>query len=788
MDTDTIPQDEAQGNCLLPHHRQQLAEGSGIAPEVIIERGYRSIVPPEGYSALKPHGFTRPQANLPGLLMPLWTTDGQNGLAQYRPDQPRLGKDGKPIKYETPKNAGVRVDCPPRCQPMLADPSMALWVTEGLKKGDALASYGLCAIALLGVWNFKGKNPFGGTTVLADFDHIALKGRNVRIVFDNDVMTKPQVQKALQRLTEHLQRKGAHVTAVYLPQAGGRKIGVDNFLLVHTVQELEGLIEQPRPEPQPAAPMIELLSHAPALISRPLSLIDGRAYAATWLWVKKTDTEARAKNGDVVPLPVPQVTQEERLFLQRDDGEWFGEVTDRKVHPLCDLGLTVHLPEIPVTSRLWSASGFVAYHAGARAEAVSVFRRVVDVVDAFIDFNRSLADQTTMSEMIGCYILSTWFLEAFNVVGFLWPNGDRGSGKTQLLNVVAELSYLGQTILAGGSYACLRDLADYGATLAFDDAEHLSDPRHTDPDKRALLLAGNRRGNTVPVKEPTPSGTWRTRHVNTFCPRLFSAIRLPDAVLASRSIVVPLIRTPDRQRANADPLDYAKWPHDRSKLIDDLWSLALRHLPDLPHYVAQVDTLATLTGRNLEPWRPLLTVGRWLEDAGVEGLWTRMEALSQAYQQERPDLESADLMVLTIKVLCHYATNATSATNMEGGAEWICTSAEIKAGVVTIATDEESGLDTEKLSTDRVGRVLGRMRFKKKPREGGKGSRQWVIPLADLQGWVTSYGLCISDKWPPSHTSGTSGTTQPTCPTCGQSDWMAVPGGDAVCKVCPRQA
>ena len=153
----------------------------------------------------------------------------------YRPDAPRHGKDGKLIKYELPKDAGVRLDCPPRCQPMLADPSIPLWITEGQKKADALASHGLCAIALLGVWNFKGRNPFGGTTLLADFDYIALNGRDVRIVFDNDVMTKPQVRQALDRLTEHLQRKGAHVTAVYLPQTGGKKVGVDDYLLTHTV-------------------------------------------------------------------------------------------------------------------------------------------------------------------------------------------------------------------------------------------------------------------------------------------------------------------------------------------------------------------------------------------------------------------------------------------------------------------------------------------------------------------------------------------------------------------------
>ncbi len=164
-------------------------------PRSSLSGGYRSILAPGGYAELKTHGFTRAQANLPGLLIPLCTVDGQNGAMVYRPDTPRLGRDGKAIKYEFPKGASVRLDCPPRCWAMLGDPRTPLWLTEGMKKGDALASHGLCAIALLGVWNFKGRNPFGGTTLLSDFDYIAWKGRDVRIVFDSDVMTKPQVQQ-----------------------------------------------------------------------------------------------------------------------------------------------------------------------------------------------------------------------------------------------------------------------------------------------------------------------------------------------------------------------------------------------------------------------------------------------------------------------------------------------------------------------------------------------------------------------------------------------------------------
>ena len=57
----------------------------------------------------------------------------------------------RPIKYEMPKDSGIRLDCPPMCQPQLADPRVPLWITEGQKKADALASRGLCAVALLGV-------------------------------------------------------------------------------------------------------------------------------------------------------------------------------------------------------------------------------------------------------------------------------------------------------------------------------------------------------------------------------------------------------------------------------------------------------------------------------------------------------------------------------------------------------------------------------------------------------------------------------------------------------------
>ncbi len=755
---------------LSPQHLIMLRDESGISDEVIQARGYRTVTDPKELEVL---GFSPTQRRVPGLLLPLWTTDGHNSLYVYRPDNPRVleekrkGKrpDGtypnKVIKYEVPKGMGTRVDCPPACRPMLANPKTPLWITEGQKKADALASHGLCAIALLGVWNWKGKNEFGGITVLADFDHIAWDSRQVRIVFDSDVMNKRQVRQALGRLTEVLQRRMAHVGTVYLAGGSNGKLGVDDWLAEgHTREELEALVEAPRPEPKAAAPFIELLDETPATISRPLALVGGHAYAATWLPVRETRHETQNKRGEIIRHDPPLVELKQSLYIIRDDGAIFSEGHDACVNPLDTMGPAVHLPELPPPHRLWSTRGMKSYRAGQRPNPADVFNRVTDVVDRLIDFNRSLAGQRTMAEMIGCYILATWFLDAFNVIGFLWANGDRGSGKTHLLTVVAELAYLGQVILAGASYASLRDLADYGATLAFDDAENLSDPRRSDPDKRALLLAGNRRGNTVGLKEPTADKSWRTRHVNTFCPRLFSAMRLPDQVLGSRSIVVPLIRTPDRYRANADPLDHETWPHDRCQLIDDLWALGLTHLAELPEYDAYVARAARLTGRNLQPWRAILAVAAWLDARGMGGLWDRMEELAWKYHRdEKPDLETGDLTTLVIRALCKCVEGGVSGVKKEIPKEWIFNTSDIIAMTKQSAEEMGADIDPECITSRRVGRKMGEMRFERV--KGTKGVRQWRITLNELERWTASYGISLPDSLSINATNATNAETPP---------------------------
>lgn len=357
----------------------------------------------------------------------------------------------------------------------------------------------------------------------------------------------------------------------------------------------------------------EIVDDIPDIIRRPLCIIKDIAYGATWLWIKTTVHETVQKNGSIEKHDPPLIREEQVLAIIRgSDAALFSDAAVPDAQPISKLGLSVILPEIPSADRIWSGAGVKRYLSGDRPKPDEVFGRLVDVVDRFMDFSRSLSNQQRMCELVACSVLATYLLDAFNVIGYQWPNGEKGTAKTKFLLVFCELAYLGLVVLAGGSYASLRDLADYGATLAFDDCEAIMDPNRSDPDKRALLLAGNRRGATITLKEPAGKRGWTTRQVNAFCPRLFSAIRLPDEILGSRTVVIPLVRSGDEKKVNADPLAPEMWPHDRRALIDDLWAMAVTHLPKLKPYNSQVPQFAQLKGRDLEPWRALLAVALWL--------------------------------------------------------------------------------------------------------------------------------------------------------------------------------
>jgi Domain of unknown function (DUF3854) len=194
---------------LSPQDRRMLEVESSISPEYIAGRGY--------YTAFRlvdvPEVFKGRQRRL-GLVIPTFSPSGATGF-RLRPKK-RISPGRK---YEQPYGVGSILDVHPFNLERVHNPRVELWITEGEKTADSLASRGECVISIPGVHNFAQKGSRGGEG-LPCWDYVPLQGRTVNVVFDSDTLTNFGIQLALERLVALLERRGASVYVVYLPEVG----------------------------------------------------------------------------------------------------------------------------------------------------------------------------------------------------------------------------------------------------------------------------------------------------------------------------------------------------------------------------------------------------------------------------------------------------------------------------------------------------------------------------------------------------------------------------------------
>jgi putative DNA primase/helicase len=226
------------GTWLSDQARRELQQESAIDPDVVAERRYETITRPtngdarqrDRLKALKIPSFAiKEDRFFPGLLIPIYSPTGQRVSYQWKPhvEVPDPSGSGKKRKYVSPKGQTSRLDIHPRNTSLITDPTLELWVTEGVKKADALTSREVCTIAVNGVYSWRSTH---GT--LGDWEDVMIKDRDITICFDSDARTNPNVLRAMIRFGRWLQSKGAQrVWYLIVPAEVNGKIvkGVDDY-------------------------------------------------------------------------------------------------------------------------------------------------------------------------------------------------------------------------------------------------------------------------------------------------------------------------------------------------------------------------------------------------------------------------------------------------------------------------------------------------------------------------------------------------------------------------------
>jgi len=163
---------------------------------------------------------------------------GCDGFSRYR-CFPAEGK--QVVKYLQPKDTGNHLYVPGAVAPLLSDPTMTLYLTEGEKKALKANQEGIACIGLGGLWNYKDKEK----GLIPDFDKVSWSGRAVHIIPDNDWLLpnrhgyKKNLEQAVHELAYELIDRGAKVSVILLPE--GQDKGIDDYLISHSVDDFLAL-------------------------------------------------------------------------------------------------------------------------------------------------------------------------------------------------------------------------------------------------------------------------------------------------------------------------------------------------------------------------------------------------------------------------------------------------------------------------------------------------------------------------------------------------------------------
>lgn len=217
---------------LSPNHYQEWVD-SGVTSDIIARNVWTIVDSLEVDQLLNRNGDRRWKHS--DHLVPGWAVAGvdpftgelwQSG-AQYKPDTPPL-RNGKPQKYLSAngyETAPLFLDMGgDYWKQVLEDTKRPIVICEGAKKAAAIMCLGIPAISIPGVWNGQTKGEI--KEMLKPFFGV---GRLIYPCFDNDLLTKPSVQSALDRLGRLISVLGAVVRIIELPP--GDLKGIDDYLV-----------------------------------------------------------------------------------------------------------------------------------------------------------------------------------------------------------------------------------------------------------------------------------------------------------------------------------------------------------------------------------------------------------------------------------------------------------------------------------------------------------------------------------------------------------------------------
>jgi hypothetical protein len=561
---------------LLPAHLEDLHR-SGLSDATIAAAGIRSLVTGEFSSQL---GTWLAAKVSSAYLLPYPGTD----FARIKLIPPLSTENGTIRYYQAPGTA-PRLYIPPPARAVLADSAVAVRLTEGEKKCLRADQAGLVCIGLGGLWNWMHDG-----RPIDDLDRVDWVRRCVILTPDSEVWTRPELMQAVYALGRDLQERGAVVSIEKLPAGPcGAKVGLDDYLLEHTVAELEALPKLPLNDP---------------------------AFSKTSTWWKGWRAR-KSEAGQASAVELLERGETTRaLHPAQDvlDGVlWYGVpiagalalvTSERHTDKARALpsGLTLRHPDLSESSV--SRDVALAWIAGETGSVAGTLDALAEFFARFVIFR-----EARTPALLAAWALGTWCYRAFRIFPYLsLRSPERRCGKTRVLKLLRHVAFNAGPVTAVPTEAQLfRGAATMGGTQLLDEVDRLQGDKERFEALIAVLNIGFEHGGYVTRMEKRGERFVEQRY-EAYAPRALAGLARLAETLADRAI--PVFMTRKRREERVSRLTAAVEP-EAATLRDRCALACLAHIGHILTAGDQALGLLELTAiddRAVDLWAPLLAL------------------------------------------------------------------------------------------------------------------------------------------------------------------------------------
>ena len=318
----------------------------------------------------------------------------------------------------------------------------------------------------------------------------------------------------------------------------------------------------------------------------------------------------RAETSNIIDKIFPAIDYRENLGMIygiKDFDEKGNEITyvgmaNKKIYEINKIRNFGIIPthEENIDSK-FSLKVFADYVNGKTVKATTLYSHIKQLLKKYVVVSDEFFD------VVVSYIMMTYIYILFQVIPYLWINGEKGTGKSTIMKIMSKLCFNPMFCSNVNPANIFRQIDNDGSTIILDEFEKMYGE-----DKQEIIKILNQGFNIDGVVPRCVGQSNQIRKFRSFSPKIMGGISNIDDVLYER-----VIKYTTKKVKN---ITVPKFREDKdtkmelNKLVDDLYIFGLIYAPKIKEIYDKAEVgFKGYTLREDDLWNPLLCIAKIID-------------------------------------------------------------------------------------------------------------------------------------------------------------------------------